>query len=184
LSYAANDLVNSQPGELETRPASSAELSLDISRIVSQVLTGQMVDTAQKGEELAAKYRNLGMSGAMIEDAISRAAGMMGMIRGGDAPVALGERTNDPAPAVRGDVKASAETPEAAALAAPADIIDAEFEALSFDPLADPATHSNGAVHEADAATLSAPQESQPTEPAASVAKGAVARLRRALFRG
>lgn len=74
---------------VETRPAASAELSLDISRVVSRVMNGEAVDTAATADDLAAKYPMLGMTGAMIEEAISRAAGMVGMIRG--VPIAAEE---------------------------------------------------------------------------------------------
>lgn len=59
------------------RPLSSAELSRDISRLVSRALSGERIDTAIEGEDLAAKYPSLGMSGALIGTAIARAAGMM-----------------------------------------------------------------------------------------------------------
>jgi hypothetical protein len=67
------------------QPVPSAELSLDISRVVAKMMRGDQVDTSGAAAELAEKYPTLGMSGAMIEEAISRAAGMVGMIRAAPA---------------------------------------------------------------------------------------------------
>ena len=41
---------------------------------------GEPIDTTAKGEELAAKYPHLGMSGELIGKAIARAAGMLGLV--------------------------------------------------------------------------------------------------------
>lgn len=61
-------------------------LSLEISRLVSRVVSGEEIDTAEKGVALAAKYPGVGMSGEMIGQAIDRAAGMVGMIRSAPTP--------------------------------------------------------------------------------------------------
>jgi hypothetical protein len=58
---------------------SSTELSLDIAELVSRARGGEPIDTLSKGEELAAKYPDLGMSGELIGKAIARAAGMLGV---------------------------------------------------------------------------------------------------------
>jgi hypothetical protein len=65
---------------------SRAELSIEISRAVSRVLSGEKVDTWAEGIELALKFPDAEMSGAMISEAILRAAGMVGMIRDGVTP--------------------------------------------------------------------------------------------------
>jgi hypothetical protein len=62
---------------------SSAALSLDISGLVKRAMHGEMIDPASEGDELAAKYPELGMSGELIGKAISRAAGMMGVMLDG-----------------------------------------------------------------------------------------------------
>ncbi len=56
-------------------------LSLEISQVVSRVVSGEPVDAAERSAHLAQKYPGLGMSGEMISEAIRRAAGMVGMIR-------------------------------------------------------------------------------------------------------
>jgi hypothetical protein len=73
--------VEHECGTPEARPDSRAELSLEISRVVSRVLRGEAIDCAEAGEALAARFGELGVSGEMIGEAISRATGMMGMIR-------------------------------------------------------------------------------------------------------
>jgi hypothetical protein len=62
-------------------------LSLDISRVVSRVVSGEPIDTAENGAALAAKYPDLGMSAKLISQAIERAAGMVGMIKSAPEPV-------------------------------------------------------------------------------------------------
>jgi len=61
-------------------------LSLEISSIVSRVVRGESIDITQMGAALAAKYPELGMSGALIGQAVERAVGMVGMIRSAPAP--------------------------------------------------------------------------------------------------
>lgn len=65
---------------LELQPLSSAELSLDISNLVTRLLAGEAVDVPRAGEDLAAKYPDLGMPGELIAKAIARAASMMGVV--------------------------------------------------------------------------------------------------------
>jgi hypothetical protein len=69
----------------EEQSVSREALSLDISRLVSRVVSGEAIDTAEKGAALAAKYPDVGMSGELIGQAIERAAGMVGMIRAAPA---------------------------------------------------------------------------------------------------
>lgn len=66
-------------------------LSREISSVVSRVVSGEQVDAAERGALLAAKYPDLGMSGEMIGEAITRAAGMVGMIKSAPKPVSWPE---------------------------------------------------------------------------------------------
>ena len=61
-------------------------LALDISRVVSRVVSGETIDTVERGAALAAKYPEVGMSGESISEAIARAAGMVGMIKSAPPP--------------------------------------------------------------------------------------------------
>ena len=63
-------------------------LSLEISQVVSRVVSGEQIDVAEQSIMLALKYPDLGMSGEMIGEAITRAASMVGMIKSAPAPVA------------------------------------------------------------------------------------------------
>ncbi len=63
-------------------------LSLEISQVVSRVVSGEPIDTAERGLMLALKYPELGMSGEMIGAAIVRAANMVGMIKSAPMPAA------------------------------------------------------------------------------------------------
>ena len=58
---------------------SSAELSIEISRIVSRAMCGEPIDVAAHSEELATRFSDLGMSAELIGKAIARAAGMVGV---------------------------------------------------------------------------------------------------------
>jgi hypothetical protein len=69
-----------------TVPMSSVELSRDIAQVISRARGGEPIDTAGEGEELAARYPELGMSGELIGKAIVRAAGMLGLEMNGAAP--------------------------------------------------------------------------------------------------
>jgi hypothetical protein len=62
---------------------SSAELSIDISRLVSRARSGEAIDAASEGDALAARYPGLGMSPELIGKAIDRAASMMGVVLDG-----------------------------------------------------------------------------------------------------
>ena len=178
--------MNSRSEDAEARPASSAELSLDISRVVSQVLNGGDVDVARTGEELAARYQNLGMSGAMIEEAISRAAGMVGMIRGAEKPIEpeVGEGNADrSSPAGNGSVSHGTDPYEPArqplgSNGAHHDSIEADFGALIFGPAVESGAPVNGNAAAPPARDKDGHRRGD------SFAKGAVAVLRRALFRG
>ena len=68
---------------------SSAKLSLDIADLVARARGGEPIDVTSKGEELAARYPELNMSGELIGKAIARAAGMLGLAVEGaeEAPV-------------------------------------------------------------------------------------------------
>jgi len=92
-------------------------LALDISRVVSRVVSGEAVDTAERGAALAAKYPDVGMSGESISEAIARAAGMVGMIKSTPPPPkpAPGSR---PIPVVVSNVVEAAPAPVSGAAAA------------------------------------------------------------------
>ena len=78
------------------------ELSLDIAELVSRARGGEPIDTSAKGEELAAKYPDLGMSGELIGKAIARAAGMLGLaIEGADEAPVRPDRRRRQAPTFR-----------------------------------------------------------------------------------
>jgi len=66
-------------------------LSLEISQVVSRVVSGDPIDVAEQSIMLALKYPDLGMSGEMIGEAIVRAANMVGMIKSAPAPVSWPE---------------------------------------------------------------------------------------------
>ena len=110
----------------EPQTHSSAELALEISRLVSRALSGETIDTALSGAALAARFPEAGMSGEMIAQAIERATGMVGMIRdgkGADAPNA---------PETAGAEGSDTEQATDAALAA---AIDAELSDLVGAPM-------------------------------------------------
>ena len=62
-------------------------LSLEIAGVVSRVVRGETIDTAESGAAIAEKYPDIGMSGAQIGQAIERAAGMVGMMRDAPEPI-------------------------------------------------------------------------------------------------
>lgn len=141
---------------------SRAELSLEISRLVSRLLKGEEVDTAACGEELAGRFPDVGMSGEMISEAIVSAAGMVGMIREGDAPAAADAEESD-APSVDDEISAA---------------IDAELDDLVSGQAAEGEDATNGTAPEPDAAD----------KPAAGIGtvigRSAMAAMRRAFSRG
>jgi hypothetical protein len=83
---------------------SSAELSLDISQIVSRALGGEPIDVAGQSEALAARHADLGMPAELIAKAIARAAGMVGVALDG-----AGEDIIVPAASASGPAEAVAE---------------------------------------------------------------------------
>jgi hypothetical protein len=78
---------------------SSADLSVEIYRLVTRVAGGEPIDVATRCEELAARYADLGLSAQLIGKAIARAAGMVGVaIDGiGEAPPPTGAPHPQPA---------------------------------------------------------------------------------------
>ena len=170
-------------------------LALDISRVVSRVVSGEPIDTAERGAALAAKYPELGMNAELIGQAIDRAAGMVSMIRTAPAlsksspdnaqpvanrPVEVAEiERPKPSPAV----SASAPVVPPVALSIDDELaaaIDAEIGNLITDRRSmspEPAL--------ADEPTLeqSCPEPDPSTAPAAQPPKGPFAALRRTFFR-
>jgi hypothetical protein len=145
------------------RSAPQAALSIEISRLVSRVLSGETLDTAASGDELALRFPDAGMSGAMIAEAIVRATGMMGMIREGGAPGTTGDRRGTP--------------PFGEELAAALDADTGEVVAGQ----AAGARRPNGG----DAAEMDAEETGKAERgPGAFTARAAVAAFRRAFFRG
>ena len=71
-------------------------LALDISRVVSRLVSGEPIDTAERGAALAAKYPDLGMNAELIGQAIDRAANMVGMIKTAPAPPKLARERPQP----------------------------------------------------------------------------------------
>ena len=164
-----------------------AELSIEISRLVSRALNGETIDVTVEGEGLAVKYPGLGMSGQMIADAIASATGMMGMIRSGNGLAA------DIAAAAGG---AGGRNGEAAAAANAADEpqeLQPTEEAIagaltaggsSFEAHAEPADAGAGEDESLSGATPAATDPAGGADGglAAAFSRGAVA-FRRALFR-
>jgi hypothetical protein len=176
------DKIDSAPG-----PASSARLSLEISELVSRALSGGAVDIPTEGEKLSERYRELGMSGEMIGNAIVRALGMVGAIRDvaerAAPPVAgladvVAVEAADACPAGTPDRSETASelAAPAAELAASVSAIDSSIvlkQAAPMPPDEQPATE-NG---------VEAGAFSQPGPILARFSKGPVAVVRRALFR-
>ena len=175
-------------------------LALDISRVVSRVVSGEPIDTAERGAALAAKYPDLGMNGELIDQAIVRAASMVGMIRTAPPPskpfrevaraavipadsaeVAELERPQPP-PAVASPVPMAPVVPPVALsiddeLAA---AIDAEIGNLVTDRRQVP---PKPAITEEPDLEQTWPEPDAQTAIAAQTQKGPLAALRRALFR-
>ena len=166
---------------------SRAELSLEISRLVSRLLKGESIDLADKAEELAARFPDLGMTADMIGSAIERAATMVDKIRNRPEPLQATATPDYPDPVetangdgadhVNGDVEGmqAIEMPRAAALS------EFTFEEASEHA----ATNGNG--HSAHANSDDEPlpdANAETTQPPRSrFASGAITSLRRALFR-
>ena len=171
-------------------------LSLDISRLVSRVVSGEAIDTAERGAALAAKYPELGMTAELIGQAIDRAAGMVGMIRSAPAPEkAVREAANSVA-ASHVEVAEMERPKPAPAVSTPAPVIppvalgiddelaaaiDAEIGNLVTDRRTAPPEPSfaDRPVLGADMAGVRRRQR----RPILSEPKGPFASLRRALFR-
>jgi hypothetical protein len=84
---------------------SSADLSVEIYRLVTRVVGGEPIDVATRSEELATRYAHLGLSAQLIGKAIARAAGMVGVTLDGigEAPPPL-TGASHPRPAASGSV--------------------------------------------------------------------------------
>ena len=93
-------------------------LALDISRVVSRLVSGEPIDTAERGAALAAKYPELGMNAELIGQAIDRAANMVGMIKTAPAPPKLARE--QPQPVVESRVTVAEIERPAAPVAPPA----------------------------------------------------------------
>jgi hypothetical protein len=88
----------------EEQFVSREALALDISRVVSRVVSGEPIDTAERGAALAAKYPELGMNAELIGQAIDRAANMVGMIKTAPAPPKLSREEPQPVVSTRTEV--------------------------------------------------------------------------------
>jgi hypothetical protein len=116
-------------------------LALDISRIVSRVVSGEAVDTVERGAALAAKYPEVGMSGESISEAIARAAGMVGMIKSAPPPQRMPPVTRSEPVAAKVAVEPPG-APEVALLAKPsAPAVEAQSP-LRADPAIPPSAQA------------------------------------------
>jgi len=169
-------------------------LALDISRVVSRVVSGEPIDTAERGAALAAKYPELGMNGELIDQAIVRAASMVGMIRTAPPPSKPARYDAQPVADSRVEV-AEIERPKPPLVSAPAPVvppvalsiddelaaaIDAEIGNLVSDRRPVPLD-----LAPAEEPTLEQtwPEPEPPTAPPAEAPKGPLAALRRTFFR-
>lgn len=152
---------------------SRAELSLEISRLVSRVMKGEALDTAACGDDLALRFPDAGLTGSMIAEAIDSAAGMVGLIRQGEAEITNGA---DESMSLADDGRLTATLDEE--LRQLADEQDVEAPA----PNGNGSANGNGAAHAAPA-----PSEAPPARSAAGIgaifARNAAA-VRRAFSRG
>ena len=106
-------------------------LALDISRVVSRLVSGEPIDTAERGAALAEKYPELGMNAELIGQAIDRAANMVGMIKTAPAPPKL--TREQPQPVVSSLVEVAEIERPAAPVAPPAPKPVVPPRALSID---------------------------------------------------
>lgn len=106
-------------------------LALDISRVVSRLVSGEPIDTAERGAALAAKYPELGMNAELIGQAIDRAANMVGMIKTAPAPPKL--TREQPQPVVDSRVEVAEIERSAAPVAPPTPKPMVPPRALSID---------------------------------------------------
>lgn len=159
--------------EAESLPLADprAELAAEISRLVTRILNGEAVDKTACGIDLAVRFPEAGLSGAMIAEAIDSAAGMVGLIREG----ATASGPAAPIAAVEGETLFDEELAAA---------IDADMDA-----------HLARRAEEAAqrAASTARPRVEQVQPPPAgesggderpTYARGAIAAVRRAFFRG
>jgi hypothetical protein len=154
-------------------------LVAEIAALVALVLRGEAVDTAAKGEELAARYPLAGMSGPMVGEAIVRATGMVNMIREAPpvAPITRSETGGEMSAGGVQDAPHGEGPPERRDFAidnAMGAAIEAEigsFVSTATDPSVGRANGREGGAP--SAASL----------PRSSFASGAAAALRRALFK-
>jgi hypothetical protein len=100
-------------------------LSLEISRVVAGLVSGEPVDVAERSAMLALQFPDQGMSGEMIGEAIQRAAGMVGMIKSAPVPASWPE---DPAAARAESAPETEPAPASREPEAP-EPLDAEFAA-------------------------------------------------------
>ena len=150
-------------------------LSLDISRVVSRVVRGEPVDAAEKGAALAAKYPELGMSAELIGSAITRAADMVDRMRETAVDPVWPSEKPSRAPLAPKNGANPGHTPKGAN-GASAPISNSIDEAL-----ASAIDTEIGALVSGQAASSAAPVNGAGAQ--GRFAGGAVARLRRALFR-
>ncbi len=170
LTVAMNEAETTQA------PPSSAQLSLDISRLVSRAVSGQPVDSALEGAALAQLYPELGMSGAMIGSAIERAVGMVGAIRNIAEPLPpLADEAGDSGPAVDEEPSSADRTPLIEADLASA-LLPSDAPIL-LNPIAAAVAVANGTADERASGSTS-------DRPAGITRQPRIAAVRRALFRG
>ncbi len=138
---------------------SSAELSIDISRLVSRARSGEAIDTNSEGEVLAARYPDLGMSPELIGKAISRAAAMMGLALDGPPGATANElpgADGEPSPPLRPIDGATAPFRDGASIAVGTLVEAAEADCAPRHPQGtsddEPRTEGNG-----DTRSLAAP---------------------------
>jgi hypothetical protein len=105
-------------------------LALDISRVVSRLVSGEPIDTAERGAALAAKYPELGINAELIGQAIDRAANMVGLIKTAPLPRKLPREQPRPVVSSRVDV---AEIERPAPPVAPAPKLAVPPRAFSID---------------------------------------------------
>jgi hypothetical protein len=160
---------------VEESAMSREALSLEISQVVSRIIGGEPVDTAERGTLLARKYPELGMSGEMIGNAIVSAADMMDMIRRASMPRAQSAPSAGHANGTNGaSGKLTLALLPAVARSIEDDLasaIDAEFGGLRTKRVPPRSPNRRG--------TAAAARNSL----ARSRRRGAIAALRRALFR-
>jgi hypothetical protein len=112
---------------------SREELALEISRVVARLAGGEPIDVAEESGRLSSKYAEVGMSRDMINEAIMRAAGMVGMIKSAPEPDDWPDPAETPLltppPADLGPSDAAPREEEAAALPVLAESIDDDLAA-------------------------------------------------------